>query len=389
MNLKRLLPQDAEYIETWVQSLAEFYQLDLAEAFLMRHSIGRILANQIRAQANRKLADGWWNPLPRVEHLTHIIDWLRADLHDGVPWLANIDERGRPRKLLKCSTYADLMREADKAMARRNAQEGKSLDPEDEAFEADLGRGYTLLRLLTPAALDHESRRMHHCVGHGSYDGRLASGWTRILSVRDGKHRPVATIELARESDGRWDIRQISGKHNGRPDRVMMDVLKAYAVAQGWHGRRHWWPVAISVDGTEYDIDRIPGGMIIRELDASQSTINQVGPFTLPADLTVLGDAAIAAGIPVPHDLTVHGVLALGRHDGMDTATVLPESLQVHGDIRAWKCDDIARPIPEHLYPRILVSQRKLTGHSFTSLEWLDEEIRLADEGIEAGVNGP
>jgi hypothetical protein len=208
MNLKGLLPQDAEYIESWLQGFSELYELDLAEAFLVRHSIGRILANEVRAEAPRLLSEGWWNPLPRDNQLTHIVDWLKADLHDGAAWLANIDDCGRPRKLLKCSSYDDLMREADKAMARRNAQQGKKLGPEEEAFEADLGGDYTLVRLLTPGALDMESRRMHHCVGHGSYDGKLASGWTRILSVRDGKYQPVATIESAREPDGA----AISGK---------------------------------------------------------------------------------------------------------------------------------------------------------------------------------
>lgn len=129
--------------------------------------------------------------------------------------------------------------------------------------------------------------------------------------------------------------------------------------------------------------------MAIRELDASQSTVDQIGLFTLPADLTVLGDAAIAAGISIPQNLTVHGVLAFGRHDEMDVPTVLPESLNAHGDIRVWERDDIARPIPAHLYPKILVSQRKLTGRSFASMEWLEGEVRLAGDEEETMVTGP
>lgn len=389
MNIKGLLPQDAGYIESWLQDLSGLYDLDFAGAFLVRHSIGRILANEIRAQANRTIAEGWWNPMPRDDQLIHIIDWLQADLHDGAPWLSNIDDRGRPKKLLKCGSYDGLMREADKAVARRNAQQARPLGSDEEIFEADLGSGYTMMRLITPGALDYESLRMHHCVGHGSYDGKLMSGWTRLLSVRDGKLRPVATIELARESNGRWDIRQIRGKHNARPSRETMDILKPYAVARGWLGCAHWWPVAISSDGPEYDIDRIPCGMTVRELDASQSTVDQIGLFDLPAGLTVLGDAAIAAGITIPEHLTVHGGLALGMHDDMDFPSVLPESLHVHGDIRAWERDDIARPIPAHLYPKILVSRRKLTGRCFASMEWLDEEVALANAEEQERAPGP
>jgi len=53
---------------------------------------------------------------------------------------------------MKCSTIGDLLLKADKAMDRRRSQMAKALGPDDEEHVADLGGGYSLVRLLTPAA---------------------------------------------------------------------------------------------------------------------------------------------------------------------------------------------------------------------------------------------
>ncbi|MER8573359.1 PcfJ domain-containing protein [Mesorhizobium sp. M1409] len=81
--------------------------------------------------------------------------------------------------------------------------------------------GYKLVKLLTPEALDLESRRMHHCVGHGSYDAGLAAGNHEIYSLRDRKGRPVATVKI-----NRGEIDQIKGKRNASPEARHMAVLK-------------------------------------------------------------------------------------------------------------------------------------------------------------------
>ncbi len=67
-----------------------------------------------------------------------------------------------------------------------------------------------LVRLLSPEALDYESERMEHCVGHGSYDKDVTEGKSAIYSLRDltddGEWLPHATIEY---KDG--EIKQIKG----------------------------------------------------------------------------------------------------------------------------------------------------------------------------------
>lgn len=359
MNLKGLNGRDVDYLEQWEAQVHVTHDLDPAEKFLFRHSVMRILANEFRGQGRRRIEDGWYDPTPTNAEVAHIVDWLRADLLTSAPWLENIDERGRPRKLLKCRNVDDLMREADKSMDRRNGgPRAKALGPDDEAVVADLGRGYTLVRMLTPEALDVESERMHHCVGHGSYDGLLASGWGRLLSVRNRKGRPVATIELREEGNGFWSIRQLEGRHNRRPAPEVMDVLRAYAVERDWRERHFWWPTVTLEDGSECDVDRIPDGATIMGFLSFTGLQERYPDFTLPERLTVLGDLIFPPLTMVPEGLTVRGVIEFTRRIQGDPLLRLPESL-VAKEIRVVSLDDLARPIPEHLVPLIKVRSWK------------------------------
>lgn len=386
MNLKGLNKQDADFITGWFEGLAAVYNLNLAEMFLVRHSVARILCNEYRDQGRRKVGEGWWDPMPNTMQLSHIIDWLVADLQAGARWLENVDEQGRPRKLLKCKTFEDLEREANKAMDRRNGQQAKTLGPDDESLVADLGDGYTLVQMLTPEALDLESARMHHCIGHGAYDQRLKTGWSRFMSVRDRKRRPAATIELRRESNGRWSIRQIEGKRNERPPCEVMDVIRTHATKRNWRDLHYWWPVVDASDGGEYDIDRIPAGATVFSLDISQATVETVGRFELPPDLTVLGDASIVDGIEIPERLTVHGNLSLGDpYLQARKPFVLPESLHVDKEIRVWGRGEIVQPVPAHLHHRIRVALRKMTGYKWSDAEWSEEFHPIDEDDPEPG----
>jgi hypothetical protein len=63
--------------------------------------------------------------------------------------------------------------------------------------------------------------------------------------------------------------------------------------------------------------------------------------------------------------------------DDFDGVVIL-ESLHVDKEIRFRSRGDIARPVLTHLVPRIKVQIRKLTGHSFASLYWVEEQQDLA-----------
>jgi hypothetical protein len=384
MNLKGLLPQDVDFITGWFEGLAAVYNLNLAEMFLVRHSVARILCNEYRDQGRRKVGEGWWDPMPNTIRLSHIIDWLVADLQAGAPWLANVDEQGRPRKLLKCKTFEDLEREANKAMDRRNGQQAKALGPDDESFIADLGDGYSLVQMITPEALDLESARMHHCVGHGAYDGALKSGWSRFLSLRDRKRRPVATIELRRESNGRWSIRQIEGKRNERPPRKVMEVIRSHATKGNWRDRHCWWPVAEAPDDVYYDLDRIPEAATVEYLEINDYELSIYPDLALPAGLTVLGDADISPSVRLPEGMTVNRVLTFTRRSEGDPKIVLPESLHAE-EIRVGLAADLARPIPAHLVHRIRFRVEKMSGYSWSAMEWVDELHPIDDDESEPG----
>ncbi|NKF31328.1 hypothetical protein HER21_33340, partial [Pseudomonas sp. BGM005] len=96
--------------------------------------------------------------------IRHVVDWLWVAAQENHAWLHNRDSQGRPKKLLKASTIEDLAREADKFLMRQLDQHRSEimLTADDEQFLLDLGAGYSLVRLLTPWALDQESVALKH-----------------------------------------------------------------------------------------------------------------------------------------------------------------------------------------------------------------------------------
>jgi hypothetical protein len=173
-------------------------------------------------------------------HLMHIADWLIYSNRIGAPWIANVDEQGRPRKLMKCQGLEQLVHEADKGLRHRPRDYGGAEMPgavipepakDDEVEVADLGVGHMLVELQTSRALRVEGARMRHCVGHGGYDYILREAGYRLLSVRDPNGLPLATLEI------RGDVvRQFRGPGNNDPSAAVVDLLSAYAAEQGWRG---------------------------------------------------------------------------------------------------------------------------------------------------------
>ena len=164
-------------------------------------------------------------------HVWHVVDWLIVARQRNQSWLHNLNERGEPKKLLKCRTIFDLAREADKGLSHRQAAKDVPLGPDDEVILFDLGVGHTLVQLKTPRALQREGSSMHHCVGHGSYDGRLNEEGYRLLSVRDPDGRPLATLEIVGDT-----VRQFRGPYNADPVGHVIDLVSRAADEFGWKG---------------------------------------------------------------------------------------------------------------------------------------------------------
>lgn len=188
------------------------------------------------AVAHRKWSRraAFWTALHHRD-LTHIVDWLWVAAMEGHPWILNVDDRGRPKKLMKCGSVEALVCEADKATRRVNRsldEQALQLGPSDECVILDLGAGHVLVRLMSPAALDLESSRMRHCIGHGAYDSKLELPDFRFFSVRDPDGKPLATLEIHGST-----IRQFRGPCNADPSEAVKDLIAGVMDVFGWRER--------------------------------------------------------------------------------------------------------------------------------------------------------
>lgn len=258
-------------------------------------------------------------------HIHHIADWLRAAIANDEPWLKNVDEHGRPKKLLKFGSVDAILREADKAMikAAQKLRSVKLVDG-DEEFVEMLEVGYYVVQLLTPAALDQESAEMQHCIGGGGYDRNLDDGEHNYFSLRDQNGKPHVTIEV---ENGR--LTQFQGKQNTFPVEKYRKLFVPFIKARHWHvdipaGRLGY---VVDIHGNWSSIYDLPVGLKVSgDLDLDGTDIT-----SLPDDLEVEGtlrisDTKVAV---LPKGLSV------GRHLIMSRANItsLPEGLVIAGDL--------------------------------------------------------
>lgn len=165
----------------------------------------------------------------------HVCDWLVNAVSDGNPWLGNLNEFGKPKKLMKCGTLEQLVREASKGLRDRDARLAREivLGPDDEHFIADLGTGHTLVRLCSGRALRKEGAVMHHCIGQGGYDPYLDDHDVLLASVRNSDGYPLATLEIQSGF-----IRQFCGVSNSEPSAAVKDLVVGAAHHFGWQAWR-------------------------------------------------------------------------------------------------------------------------------------------------------
>lgn len=371
MNLKGLTDTQVKYLRDYLEMNVFSHDSPVIMP-LLEASVGRILVHRTRA-VNRTLANrGDITKNVPMAHfavraaisdmppdaLDHITDWLKASFLTGAGWLHNVDGLGRPKKLMKCSSIADLVREADKAMDRLNAQCARSLGANDERHIADLADGYTVVRLLTPAALDLESSRMHHCVGHGAYDGDVESGYSEIYSLRDPLGRPAVTMEVGADhyadpAEGHVERRicQVKGKRNDNPEDRHLAILKPFILASGWEGENGYWKRVKDIAGTVHDLYDIPAGTRFREL---RIWADVCGDVTLPEGLVVDGELEIQ---PYRRRVEIGERTCVGSlriHPWSESEPmVLPESLQVEGEVILPPDDEGIVLVPHHLKDKV------------------------------------
>lgn len=176
---------------------------------------------------------------------------------DARSYFTYVDEKGRPKKLLKFGTLEAIVAGADKAMRRHNQNARRSeLAGDAEIAYMDLADGYRLVRLMSTEALDAESLEMQHCICHGGYDDKLADPSVVFLSLRDATNKAHATLEIENGI-----IRQLSGKQNAYPDPKYLRLLHPLLsrpdidlmdIGDGTHG------IVIDIDGNVWNTDALP-----------------------------------------------------------------------------------------------------------------------------------
>ena len=148
----------------------------------------------------------------------------------------------------------------------------------------DLPGNMAAYQLMTPDALDFESDYMGHCVGRGSYDADVASGKTKIYSIRDEHGEPHVTLEVRGTG-----VHQIKGKQNKAPVRKYVPAVVKFIESQHLEIVNDLKNLGlIRQDGKFYDIYNLPKNFVVKgDLDLSDMELTELPDLST---VTVLGN---------------------------------------------------------------------------------------------------
>ena len=183
----------------------------------------------------------------------------------------------------------------------------------------DYGDGYKWVDVISQNGLAREGKLMGHCVG--GYWDRVKAGKERIVSLRDGKNEPHATLEITGKK-----LNQIKGKQNKRViDDYMpyvLDLLNAKVVPfskiEDWDLKMNG---LLETEKGYIGINQIPPGTTLMK----SLNLKEFENIKLPEDLTIKGDLTVSDG-ELQKNLKVTGKLDLTDNQAM---TQLPPGLDV------------------------------------------------------------
>ncbi|MCV9963665.1 PcfJ domain-containing protein [Pararhizobium sp. BT-229] len=305
-------------IAAFIEEMTDNEQVRL----LLTYCVGRLMLRN--ARRGKPLQEG----IGTLLDVIHVTDWLASAVINEAPWLANTDGEGRPKKLMKFSSFEQIMREADKAMLIEARKSGDiKLNAGDEELVTALADGYYVVRLLTPSALDRESGEMQHCIGAGSYDNALANRSAEFFSLRDVSGNAHATMEVNSESLG---IIQLQGKQNRLPEeryiRLLLPMMKEMRLDLG---RLYLGKTRFIDDGYNFvDLRNLAAGTVInRHVYLENET--DIG---FPDQLEIRGSLNLinCDNVRMPETLSVSGDLTVERTDGVSRCG----TLRVDGSLR-------------------------------------------------------
>jgi hypothetical protein len=287
--MKRQLPLE---IRTFLWKLSD----DMRVQRLLELSLGRVLEKNVR---EGRFALHGVTP----QQAAHVADWLTSAVAAEAAWLADLDDLGRPKKLMKFGTVDAVVKEADKSMERfaRLNRLVEIRQGEEELFW-ETGDGFHAVRLMTPRALDRESGEMGHCIGQGAYDARLESGRFMYLSLRDRSGRPHVTMELdLRRSRGPL-VLQCVGKQNSPPEPRYAAALVAMCVEKGFRVG-NVGDYVFDTHGAVHHVRSLPDGITV----PGHLVLAKVADLALPSRMSVHGSLLLSdcGGIAMPDRMTV------------------------------------------------------------------------------------
>ncbi|MCZ7861071.1 PcfJ domain-containing protein [Agrobacterium salinitolerans] len=270
---------------------------------LLMFSVGRVLNKAVARREN-------WSELVDERKIGHIVDWLRVAIATRADWLTNIDDQGRPKKLMKFGSIDAIVKEADKAMRLDIERASRvSIASGEERLVVTLTNGMTVVEMLTETALDRESSIMQHCVGNGGYDAHLGGGERAFYSIRDANGKPHVTLEVNLHNRS---VVQTRGKQNTTPADKYMSAVKEAVVA-----------TRLQIEDVNFVLDR---------------NHEIVQKSALPEHLRVYGNLFLSGYYergPLPLILSVELDLSLKNRDDIQE---LPSVLSVGRSIYAAGC---------------------------------------------------
>ncbi len=240
-----------------------------------------------------------------------------------------------------------------------------------ETLYAALEDGFTVVRLISPAALDRELAQMQHGIGGKAYHKKLNDPKNLYLSLRDSHGKPCATLEVI---SGKLTRLQSERRQALAPK--YRDALVPFLKAAKW---KMEIPVSrlgyvVDVHGEWHEFDKLPIGFTVDgDLDLSDTSVT-----ILPEGLTVDGDLDLSdtSVTILPEGLTVGRCLVLER----SSIAQLPKGLVV--GMSLYLRDTPLTSLPDDL--RHVAGNLDLQG---TRIKALPKDLRV--DGYLCLVNTP
>jgi hypothetical protein len=273
---------------------------------LLNISVGRVLIRYVDRDEPNISAGLTVNAYAQA--IYHIKDWLKASLVNDLPWLRNLDAKDRPKKLMKCRDIDALVHEADKDMRKQNAAIArKPLAKGEEVLEFQCADGWSIVRLLTPSALDRESVVMQHCIGNGAYDERLTSEQFRYFSLRDPAGKRHGTMEVSGST-----LLQFYGKQNAVPIEKYLRIALPFFNERRIDCGLSRCGLITDVDGQTYLVSELPEELVVSGRHVVLTSTPE-RKLTLPKIMRIEGKLTLIGVFEnIPECMVVAGDLEIG-----------------------------------------------------------------------------